>query len=80
MDSPIHLVVWSVDWQNQRECFRADEEKKQMVPRKNNYRRRLRQWHSDTGKYTRPSWNNWYVKDMNCSTKINDAEFHAFDP
>ena len=32
-------------------------EKKQKVPRKNNNRRRLRRWHSDTGKYTRPSRN-----------------------
>ena len=32
-------------------------EKKQKVPRKNNYRRRLRRWRSDTGKYTQPSWN-----------------------
>ena len=31
--------------------------KKQKVPRKNNYRRRLRRWHSDTGKYTQPSRN-----------------------
>ena len=43
--------------QNQREWLRADEEKKQKVPRKNNYRRRLREWHSDTGKYTWPSRN-----------------------
>ena len=26
--------------------------KKQKVPRKNNYRRRLRRWHSNSGKYT----------------------------
>ena len=32
-------------------------EKKQKVPHKNNYRRRLRRWHSDTGKYTQPSRN-----------------------
>ena len=37
--------------------LRTDEEKKQKVPRNNNYRRRLRRWHSDTGKYTRPSRN-----------------------
>ena len=37
--------------------IRADKEKKQTVPRKNNYRRRLRRWHSDTGKYTQPSRN-----------------------
>ena len=30
---------------------------KQKVPRKNNYRHRLRRWHSDTGKYTQPSRN-----------------------
>ena len=34
-----------------------DEEKKQKVPRNNNYRRRLRRWHSNTGKYTWPSQN-----------------------
>ena len=33
--------------------FRADKEKKQKVPRKNNYRRQLRRWHSDSGKCTR---------------------------
>ena len=33
------------------------KEKKQKGPRKNNYRRRLRRWHSDTGKYTQPSRN-----------------------
>ena len=37
--------------------FRADKEKKQKVPCKNNYRRRLRRWHSDSGKCTRPSRN-----------------------
>ena len=31
--------------------------KKQKIPRKNNYRRRLRRWHSETGKYTQPSRN-----------------------
>ena len=35
---------WLYSW-----CLRADKEKKQKVPRKNNYRRRLRRWHSDTG-------------------------------
>ena len=39
------------------EKFRADKEKKQKVPRKNNYRRRLRRWHSDSGKYTQPNQN-----------------------
>ena len=34
--------------------LRADKEKKQKVPRKNNYRRRLRRWHSVTGEYTQP--------------------------
>ena len=37
--------------------LRADKEKKQKVPRKNNYRRRLRRWHSVTGEYTQPSQN-----------------------
>ena len=32
-------------------------EKKQKVPRKNKYRRRLRRWHSDSGKCTRQSRN-----------------------
>ena len=32
------------------ERLRADKEKKQNVPRNNNYRRRLHRWHSDTGK------------------------------
>ncbi len=40
-----------------KERFRADKEKKQKVPRKNNYQRRLRRWHTDPGKYTRPSRN-----------------------
>ena len=31
--------------------------KLQKIPRTNNYGRRLRQWHSASGKYTRPSWN-----------------------
>ena len=30
---------------------------KKKIPRKNNYRRRLCRWHSDTGKYTQPSRN-----------------------
>ena len=34
-------------------CFELTKEKKQKVPRKNNYRRRLRRWHSASGKYTR---------------------------
>ena len=32
-------------------------ELKQKVPRKNNYRRQLRGWHSVTGEYTQPSRN-----------------------
>ena len=32
-------------------------EKKHKVPRKNNYRCRLRRWHSDTGEYTQPGRN-----------------------
>ena len=31
--------------------------KRNKISRKNNYRRRLRRWHSDTGKYTQPSRN-----------------------
>ena len=38
--------------------LRADKEKKQKVPRKNNYQRLLRRWHSVTGEYTRPGRNN----------------------
>ena len=53
----LDYVLNNIDWQNQRERLRADKEKKQKVPRKNNYRRRLCQWHSDTGKYTRQSRN-----------------------
>ena len=37
--------------------FRADNEKKQKVPRKNNYRQRLRRWHNVTGEYTQLSRN-----------------------
>ena len=37
--------------------FELTKEKKQKVPRKNNYRRLLRRWHSDTGEYTQPGWN-----------------------
>ena len=37
--------------------FRADKEKKQKIPRKNNYRRRLRRWHNATGQYTQQSRN-----------------------
>ena len=40
-----------------QKTFRTDEEKKQKISRNNNYRRRLRRWHSDTGKYTWPSRN-----------------------
>ena len=32
--------------------FQANKEKKQKVPRKNNYRRRLRRWHGASGKCT----------------------------
>ena len=59
-----------------RKRFRADKEKKQKVLRKNNYRRRLRQRHSDSGKCTRPSRNTtalsetrrrWYWPPCQCS-------------
>ena len=49
------LVVF-VDFFNAKRLW-ADKEEKQKVPRKNNYRRRLRRWHSDSGKYTQPSRN-----------------------
>ena len=42
---------------NQRGWLRADKKKKQKVPHKNNYRHRLRRWHSATSKYTQPSRN-----------------------
>ena len=37
--------------------FELTKKRWQKVPRNNNYRRRLRRWHSDTGKYTWPSRN-----------------------
>ena len=37
--------------------FELTKKKKQKVPRKNNYRRWLRRWHSDTGKYAQSSRN-----------------------
>ena len=46
------FFFWLID--KIRELW-ADKEKKQKVPRKNNYRHQLRRWHSDTGKYTQPS-------------------------
>ena len=51
-----YLLRTSID-KNQRKRLRADKEKKQNVPRNNNYRHRLRRWHNDTGKYTQPSRN-----------------------
>ena len=53
----LDYVLWTSIDKNQRKWFRADKEKKQKVPRKNNYRRRLCRWHSDSGKCTRPSRN-----------------------
>ena len=57
-----YLFIISLDYvlrtlidKNQKEQLRAEKEQK--VPRKNNYRRRLRLSHSDTGKYTQPSRN-----------------------
>ena len=35
----------------------TDKEKKQKVPRKNNYGRQLRRWHNDTGEYNQPGRN-----------------------
>ena len=37
--------------------FKLTKVKKQKIPRTNNYERRLRRWHSASGKYTRPSPN-----------------------
>ena len=37
--------------------FKLAKEKKQKIPLTNNYERGLRQWHSTSGKYTRPSRN-----------------------
>ena len=37
--------------------FRAEKEKKQKVPRKNNNRHRRRRWQSVNGEYTQPSRN-----------------------
>ena len=51
------LRAYNFDGQNQRKWLRADKEKKQKVPRKNNYRRRLCRRHTITGKYTQPSRN-----------------------
>ena len=59
-----YLFIISLDYvlrtsmyKNLRKRFQADKEKKQKVPRKNNYRRWLRRWHNDSGKCSRPSWN-----------------------
>ena len=51
-----YVLRTSID-KNQRKRLRADKEKKQKVPRKNNYQRWLHRWHSDSGKYTQPSRN-----------------------
>ena len=37
--------------------FELTKKSKQKAPRKNNYRRRQRRWHCDTGKYIQPSRN-----------------------
>ena len=37
--------------------FELTKKRSRRYPRKNNYRRRLRRWHNDTGKYTQPSRN-----------------------
>ena len=37
--------------------FELKKKRSRRYPRKNNYRRRLRRWHSDSGKYTKPSRN-----------------------
>ena len=46
--------------------FKLTKKKKQKVPRKNNYRRRLPRWHSNSGKYTRPSRNTTALSGMSC--------------
>ena len=51
-----YVLRTSID-KNQRKQLQADKEKKQKIPRKNNYWRQLRWWHSDTGKYAQPSRN-----------------------
>ena len=48
----IHFWILTLD-----KGMQADKEKKQKVPRKNSYRCWLRQSHSDSSKYTQPSWN-----------------------
>ena len=42
---------------NRYDTIQANKGKKQKVPHKNNYRHRQRQWHSASGKCTRPSRN-----------------------
>ena len=58
MLAPYHFII-CLDYvlRTSIDKIRENKEKKQKAPRKNNYRRRLRRWHSDTGKYTQPSWN-----------------------
>ena len=52
----VYVLRTSID-KNQSKQLRDVKEKKQKIPRKKNYRRRLRRWHSDSGKYTQPSRN-----------------------
>ena len=51
-----YVLRTSIDKIKQKR-FQANKRKKQKVPRKNNYRRRLRRWHSASSKCSRPSRN-----------------------
>ena len=51
-----YVLRTSID-QIKENGFELTKKKKQKIPRNNNYLRRLRRWHSDTGKYTWPSRN-----------------------
>ena len=51
------LRTLNIDQENKRKRFRAEKQKRQKVPCKNNYRRRLRWWPSDSGESTQPSQN-----------------------
>ena len=54
-----YLFIVCLDYviKPKKKAFRVDKEKKQKVPRKNNYRRQLRRWYSDSSKYTHPNRN-----------------------
>ena len=52
-----YVLRTSIDKTKENGFEMTKKKKKQKVPRKNNYRRRLHRWHSDSGKCTRPSQN-----------------------